>query len=243
MTALAECQDPYCVYIVPAFTENILASAHGVGVKACRVNNLTNRKIVEGEPLKFWSFLGVKGGRDEIKTDEQLIERSLETNTVFLLFRQPRGLGMSKPRTVGLAKVLGKRGHPYQAPFRDWPRKVAQNPNKPGKWMKQIPFPVEWYFTCDLDDKELDFERSHLPTYFTKQDPRTFPVVMEKLYAESRNHHSAWKRDGKMKIIPENMRSFEVEARKFHFATKDIWAGKEHLLRPKPVAEAVVVDE
>jgi hypothetical protein len=236
MTLQEECTDAYSVYIVSAYAENIQASAWGEGVKAGRLNNIGRTRVAAGDALNFWAFMG-KPARGEIKTDEELIERAMQTSTVFLLFRQPRGLGNRKPKTLGMAKVLKPRGDPYQQPYKDWPRKVGSNGKARGPWMDTTPFPVEWYFTSDLDDKELGLERTNLPAYLTRQEPGSVPGVMRKLYAECRSHQSDWKRDGKLKIVGRNMRSFETEARRFHFAPKDVWEGKEKLhVKPAPIA-------
>lgn len=219
------------MFVVSAAPENVEASAWGTGVEATTLNNRERRKLEKGEPLGFWSTMGV-APKGEIKTDEELLEAAFAKKTVFLLFRQPKTDSNPKPRTLGLARMTGVRGHPYQRPYDDWPRKTSFTSKQLGPWMKVIPFSVEWYLTCDLQDTDLEFFHSNLPSHFTRQDPAAIPVVLKKLYAECKSNDTQLKKDKRLRVKMDNLREFDKQAQKFNFAPTDLWAGKE-IVRPK----------
>jgi hypothetical protein len=224
----------YTLFTISAYPENVLASALGIGVKATTMNNRDEREIADGEPLNFWATMGTLP-EGCVKTDEEQLEHAFETQTVFLLFRQPVGRNNHTARTLGLARMTGIKGKPYQRPFADWPRTHGNSERFLGSWMKVVPFEVEWYLTCNILDKDLGFQKSQLPAYFVRQESIIIPKIMTKLYAECKSNNSVLKNSGNLHVIQRNLAAFDVLAKTFYFGPRDVWEGEEKV-RPKPAA-------
>jgi hypothetical protein len=226
------------LFTVPAYIENVHASALGTGVKAQTMIDRGRRRIQAGEPLNFWATAGTKP-EGEIKLDHELLEDRLSKKDVFMIFRQPPCAGCSVPKTRGLARMLQPRNSPYTRPFPGWPRRVSTGAQDAG-WMRQIPFPVEWYFTCDIDDKELGLQKSNLTAHFTECPLGTEFALLKLL-------HKATKIQDPTKMHMINAEAFAEQARKYDFVHQGLWEGKIvkiplTLPTPKPKPDVIVLD-
>jgi len=224
-------KDYLTLFTVPAFIENIHASALGTGVKATTMIDRERRIIKEGEPLNMWATLGVVPD-GQIVTDMELLERQFAKKDVILVFRRPKCPGNPIPKTLGLARMLGPRNSPYTRPFPGWPRTVSTGTKDAG-WMKTIPFPIEWYFTCNIDDKELALPNTNMPAKFTECALGTEFELLTRLYKASKIRDPT-----KMHMI--NADAFGKLAEKYRFKDQGMWTGKVHQI-PKPKKEAPVI--
>jgi hypothetical protein len=216
----------YILFVVVAFRENIEASSKGLGVVECVLTDEGYpRRIASGEPLNIWACAGAKAEGQSRTDTELLAEEFNKGNTVFILFRERYG-SSERAKTLGLARMTGSPGAPHTRPFPHWPRTHTTG-TKVGGWMQQIPFPVKWYFTAEMDDVDHGYGANVvLPFTFGMMDMLVTRAMMQKLYHECTANNGALKAVGKLTPFPENLADFTTLANFFNFGTPKPYGGR-----------------
>lgn len=216
---------PYVIYVIIAWRENILASARGIGVVDTQLTDVGFRRHVEaGEPLGFWSTTNDTERGEKRSDTQQLIDDYEKGWTVFLLFRERHADNINIGRTLGMARMDGKPGHPYTRPFPAWPRQQGTG-TALGKWNAVVPFPVKWYFTSEMEDLDHGFSAT-LPVKFGLMDTRITGDMMRNLFWHCTNKDSILRAKEKFAVIPDHLEDFKRYAEIFNFGPEKPYAGK-----------------